>query len=285
MAWEGDPPGCGGSPIPYPRFGGSMSTAICRIFTSEGFIVAADGRKFVTGPHSEIKNDTQKIFCLETPGGKLAYSLGGTVGLGPDDSDEIVFPFRRETEKAAREIKGQPANLHEYAQRLSASMHRELLAVQGRIDFDGGETEPTLPGSTIAWIFLDGYFNGQPSRASLRFFREDQVLPTPEVYRESDNVGDPLGYGSEKIFREVFKTDNPQFAQYRKPKLLSDQVTLEYAREMAEGYIRAFADPEAQRLDLSRCLGVGGHIHIAKVTALHGFEWVVPPKHPEVQNA
>lgn len=275
MAWEGDPPGACG-PIASPTFGASMPTAICRIFTREGFLIAADGRKVidVMGKGREIKEDTQKIFPLETPGGELAYSLGGTVGLGLDDSDEVIFRFADGITAAAKELEDARAgDLYEYARMLATSLYRSLLAVHqsGRIAPFGTEPETNRPGCTIAWVFLDGYFTGRPSRVRVRFFHESQILLPPDVEPQDLLMGNPEGYGSDKIFQEVFWTDNPHFAAYRKPKLLSDQVTLDYAREMAEGYIRAFADPEAKRLDPWACEYVGPRIHTATVTRSAGF--------------
>lgn len=282
MAWEGDPPGvC--FPVACPTFGASMPTAICRIYSRGVFLVAGDGRKltFVMGKPLEIKEDMQKIFPLETPGGKIACSFGGTVGLGPNDSRKIAFAFVRRTQRAARDLReSRPKTLYAYARMLSVPLYRSLQIVQknGRISpFDEGD-EPKETGSTIVWVFLDGYFKGKPSRVRLRFFHKNQILQRPDVAEQELLMGRALGYGSEKIFHEVFETDNPLFAAYRKPWLPSEEVTLEYAREMAEGYIRAFADKEAKRIDPWACEFVGGHIHIAKVTALHGFEWIIRPK-------
>src|ERR1700681_4280572 len=131
MAWEGDPPGvC--FPVPHSVFGAPMPTAICRIYTREGFRVSADGRKIIIAPGQyETKEEIQKIFPLETPGGKLACSFGGTVGHGAADDDQIVFAFPGRTAAAAEELKdARPETLYEYAQMLATALHRSLLAVQ-----------------------------------------------------------------------------------------------------------------------------------------------------------
>src|ERR1700674_4121373 len=98
MAWEGDPPGSG-APIPHSVFGAPMPTAICRIYTREGFHITADGRKLTVtiGKPLKTEEEIQKIFGLETPGGQLACSFGGTSGLGPHDTEEIVFAFAERT--------------------------------------------------------------------------------------------------------------------------------------------------------------------------------------------
>jgi hypothetical protein len=268
MAWYGDPPGSS-SPIASSTFGASMPTAICRIYTHEGFRVTADGRKItvVMDNQFETKEYVQKIFPLQTPGGKLACSFGGTVGLGPKDSKKIAFAFARRTKLAARDLtERRPTTLRAYTRMLSASLYRSLLAVQksGRIAaFD--------EAPDIVWVFLDGYFKGKASRMRVRFFHKNQILQRPDVAEQELLMGRALAYGSEKIFHEVFETDNPLFAPYRKPWLPSEEVTLEYAREMAVGYIRAFASPEAQRIDLGACISVGPQIRSATATQKDGF--------------
>src|SRR5262249_6568102 len=60
-----------------------MPTAIARVYTNEGFVIAADGRSFnhkTQEPHNE---NTQKIFPIQVSADiQLAYSIAGFVEIG-----------------------------------------------------------------------------------------------------------------------------------------------------------------------------------------------------------
>jgi hypothetical protein len=279
MAWYGDPPGVGACVVPAFIFGGLMPTAICRVYTPEGFVIAADGRRINVGRLPMIENNVRKIFRI-TPGRMLAYSLAGQTGLGPDGTSETVFSFRTATNQAAREIhRAQPKTFDEYAKLLCEYLEHSLKAAikTGRIARFDPNPEPSELGDTIAWVFLDGYYKRKASRAKLRFFHEDQRLRS-DIIPEALNPGGAISYGSDKIIFEVFDGNNPHFAQYRYPKQPTSKIRLRQAIQIAKRSIRAYSNPEAARIDPSTQLSVGGYIHIAKVTPRHGFMWVIPPK-------
>ena len=57
-----------------------------------------------------------------------------------------------------------------------------------------------------------------------------------------------------------------------------ENVTLSEVADIARKYILACSDPASMKLDNKHCAGIGGHIHMAKITPEEGFEWIVPPK-------
>src|ERR1017187_1690816 len=77
-----------------------MSTAISRVYTKDGFVVAADGRAQNSEDGSIISDSTQKIFLINQPNISLAYSLAGTVGITPEKSDNVIFDFYDESRRA-----------------------------------------------------------------------------------------------------------------------------------------------------------------------------------------
>ena len=77
-----------------------MSTAIVRMYVTDGFIVAADGRKYDSENHLILSDTAQKIFSIDSPGKSLAYSLTGVIGLGPNDSEDLGFNFEKEIAQA-----------------------------------------------------------------------------------------------------------------------------------------------------------------------------------------
>lgn len=93
-----------------------MSTAIARIYTPEGFVVAADGRAYDPDNRMVISDSVQKIFPIEQSRRRLAYALAGTAGLTRKNSPEVVFDFVSETAKAVEALaETRPRSLRHYA--------------------------------------------------------------------------------------------------------------------------------------------------------------------------
>ena len=68
-----------------------MSTSIVRIYTPEGFVIAADGRNYNADTKTVVSDSVQKIFPIEQMGGRLAYTLTGTCEITPRHSNEVTF--------------------------------------------------------------------------------------------------------------------------------------------------------------------------------------------------
>src|SRR5690242_9871498 len=69
-----------------------MSTAIVRIYTQEGFVIAADGRRRRTRDWKIISDHVQKVFPVVEPGRSIAYAMTGTTQI-PAENEEILFDF------------------------------------------------------------------------------------------------------------------------------------------------------------------------------------------------
>src|SRR5438876_11478296 len=82
----------------------SMSTAIVRTYTDEGFVIAADGRAIKTEDLSLLSDQAQKIFQIPGQGGLLAYAIAGTAQITVEDSNEVVFDLAAEISKASQEL-------------------------------------------------------------------------------------------------------------------------------------------------------------------------------------
>lgn len=77
---------------PFLKFD-SMSTAIIRIYTREGFVVAADGRRRrhrPTGDWAILSDSVQKIFPIEEEGRSLAYAMAGAAQIA-GEAGQILF--------------------------------------------------------------------------------------------------------------------------------------------------------------------------------------------------
>lgn len=70
--------------------------------------------------------------------------------------------------------------------------------------------------------------------------------------------------------------EEPLLLAYRQPNIEMTTCTVNLAIERSHTLIVAHTDPEAISID-PLCRTVGGHIHIATITQLEGFRWVVSP--------
>jgi hypothetical protein len=249
-----------------------MSTAIVRTYTSEGFVIAADGRAIGVEERRVVTDTAQKVFPIEWTGGSLAYSVAGTLQISSDDRRQ-VFNLILETEKAQAAVTNTPASLVEYASLLAERITVRLAAVKGHYPSTDNRGI-NQRGFRIATLFLEGYYGSAPYRARVDFCHERQNLLEPEVIPQDSNLGRPQICGSGEVSYLLFDTDDPRFAAYRRPVLRAQDVTLAEAIEVSKGYINACMDPEALQIDETICSTIGGHIHIATITPSHGFRWV-----------
>jgi hypothetical protein len=246
-----------------------MSTAIARIYTPEGFVVAADGRTTRSDTLAVVCDSTQKVFRIEQPGRRLAYALAGAIQLTHVDGETILFDFLSVVPMALDQLATERyKSLWHYADSLGERISDSL--EHAKEISDG--LHPSTEGSETH-IFLDGYYEGRGKRLTLTFMhhiheRSEFEPSTNELY-----PGQPIGYGSE-IVRKLIGERDPRIAAYCLTPQDPNNVTLSEAIRMAENQIRAHYDPEIIKLDEKICSAVGGDIHIATVTFANGFQWV-----------
>jgi hypothetical protein len=255
-----------------------MSTAIARIYTPEGFVVAADGRAYNPEKRTVINETAKKIFQIRDLGRSIAYAIVGTVRIYQDGSNETVFDLVTELAKAQAQLETTKSrNILGYAIRLSRPINELLKRAKdsGRITAYPTSDNPQVNerGSTIAHVFLDGYYNDIPCRATIRFFHENQRLAQPEVLPEGLAVGSMLAYGSAEI-THLLETEDARFVKYIRPKHRRAEMALTDAIETAKSYIEAHCDPEAMKIDEKFARTVGRPVHIATITPAEGFQWV-----------
>jgi hypothetical protein len=251
-----------------------MATAIYRSYTSDGFVVGADGR--VGGPFGTETG--QKIFCFGT-NRSVAYAFTGMIQLGPEDTPEVDFDFIEQFSRAAQQISSRRCRtLFDYAERLSNQVNRALKDAQrkGRIQYPEDAPSPHEPGGTIANVFADGFHGGFPERARMRFSHRNQVLSDPTVFREELAPGQPFLSGLPEVWERLRNRD-ADFSKYLAPLegTPHDSESLSNEISRAHCYIRACSGPEARGLNEKIASGIGGHIHIASVTLTAGFRWVL----------
>jgi hypothetical protein len=240
-----------------------MSTTIVRIYTPEGFVIAADGRNYNADTKTIVSDAVQKIFPVELMGGKLAYTLTGTCGITPRDSNEVIFdllPWIHESIRAAANDKHK--SLWHFAQAVS-----EVI-----IDLPEPAKASVLGDEQPTMIFFDGYYDGRAKRAHITIFYDGQV---PEVSTEELLSGFPVGVGSSAV-NEILRDPNGALAKYRTPSLdlsKNERTSLEHAIDAARSWMSAQCSPEAQKID-PRCISMGGQVLMATITFRDGLRWI-----------
>jgi hypothetical protein len=249
-----------------------MPTAIIRFFTSQGFVIAADGYSTDVDKRVTEKN-VQKIFPI--PNSFLVYTLQGTVCLG-DEPNRL--DLAREIRNIVDSISiSKMADLSQYAESLERPIYKLLVRWHSKnpkfpeqlID------EADQPGRTILRVMLLGYFNGRPSEVGIRFFHRDHTLVKVQVISYPLQVGFYPGvFGSAKIAELLFDSQDARFAAYRihRPET-PEALTITDAAEAAQRYIMACDSDLGRDVDPDIAPTIGGHIHIASITP-SGFGWV-----------
>jgi hypothetical protein len=251
-------------------FNSADMTAIVRLYMSdpEGFIVAADGLKTHSeNPDFNILN-SQKIFRIDGMGKQLAYSSTGTIQLTPDNSEQVVFDFSVEAMAAARKLYYRRyKDLRRYAIAFSELINLHLARIKSdkMIEKYPSSRLPTDSdaASIITESFVDGFYDGQPSRVAIQFRHDNQQLLEPKITDESSAPGSLIVQGPTIPSLGVL-VSSPR-------RSLSEVV------QAAKRYIESCSEPESIAIAPKECALIGGHVHAATITRREGFQWAIPP--------
>jgi hypothetical protein len=245
-----------------------MSTAIARIYTPEGFVIAADGRKTRSGdPSGIIRDSQQKIFSIEQPGRRLAYAFAGAVELTHRDSDKVLFDFVAETDRAVINLSAKaPRSLWHYAEMLIDALTESINDVRRGPD----ALDPSIENSRTH-LFISGFYGKHPKSVCIDFI--NHVQEESEAELNTEELSELYQYGSKRVL-DLLREGDPSFGTYVTSEQKRKNATLHEAVEIACRDIRAQCGPAALKIDERTCSAIGGHIHIATVTFVGGFQWV-----------
>ena len=250
-----------GAPSEIVALCAQMSTSIISIYTGQGFMVAADGRKRNTDTTLIVSDDTQKIFPIEQPGRHLVYAISGTGELTHPGSADVVFDFAKELEVAVNALTDQKLDsLWHYADALSKAFRHLPGTAKAAIK---GDEPPTI-------IYLNGYYGNRPKRAQITLFHDGQA---PEVSTRPITRGFPDGLGSQLIAHDLLTYDVLANKCLTDP----DSISLSDAIEIAKRWMSAHSAPEAVSID-PMCASIGGRVLISTITPANGFSWVQGPQ-------
>jgi hypothetical protein len=245
-------------------------TAIGAVIAPWGVLMAADGR-MTSDDCSDTKDDVQKLFSIVDPGRTLVYALAGSIA-----KRDFSFDLSRECRRIVEAFSVlEVPDWVDYVNALGRALGVAMTSAN-HLPKSNGKSER---GWTIAEMTIGGYF---AASAFLAVFRWSHLNGTVIFsLEESHKQKYALLYGSGTVYDRMYDSN-------RRP--ISDSPLANYAHDLkiddsphgaeryAVGYIRACCSPEGRAIDPAGCSGIGGHIHLAKVTADAGFEWIVQPK-------
>jgi hypothetical protein len=246
----------------------SMATAIVSIYTPDGFVIAADGLDLDWDTKKRMRESVQKIYPIKQDGRELAYCFTGTDRITPKGQlTDVKFDFITASLNATEALAGRTlGTLRDYAEELKNALWPfPSEALQALATYD------SPPQETI--VFIEGYYQGRPKRARIKFFHDGEQ--EPEVDRADLCSGRMLGVAPMPVLKVL---DSGQgsgpLSSYRTK--LSEIQTMAGSIKAAKKIVEALCDPEARSID-QRCIAIGGHIHMCKITKQSGFEWIITP--------
>jgi len=228
-------------------------TAIASAFTSEGFVIGADGRQ-LDRDNKIFSESSQKIFNLKSRQVDVAYAWCGETSV-INQSKEVLYDLYQITRVALTSAVQVGRGLFpSFVQQSCEGIYAGIIKSPNvrQITNSDSSTE------SKARMLLNGYFYGQP------FMAEFQVRETDRIRVQAENVSMPLTSPTRYLFNgcarqnEKYKNVLPTTTR-EALKLISD-----YIQECIEN-----SDPD--------CFGIGGHRHIAHLTS-DGFYWIDAPK-------
>ncbi len=258
-----------------------MPTTIMGIYTNQGFVIAADGRKKDSARDLIISDCAQKIWPIQNGKAMLAYALAGDIGVTPKRSSQVIFDFVEEVRKTVESdlmTREQPTTLNAYAELVAQELN---LSLRRRIEecpnaYFSEESVLARPrnsggGFTFTRVFFYGYHDGYASCATVEFHHIEQRLQEPNVLVAKPPEPGLRAHGSKKVLDLIVAG---RFRAYKLPRRDWRQLPLSEAIDIAHDLVRAQMSEEARKIDPEVCNGIGGHIHVATITRKDGFTWV-----------
>jgi|SRR5438552_4993733 len=228
-------------------------TAIASAFTSEGFVIGADGRQL--GKDKKIISEfSQKIFNFTYRHVDVVYGWCGETGV-LNESNEVIYDLYAITRVALRlavQLAGR--QFSSFIQQSCTGIYEGIIrsAVVRQIT-----NSDSLPESK-ARMLLNGYFDGQP------FMAEFHVRDTDRIRVQAERVLMPIPSPTRNLFNGCTRQNN-------KYETVLPTTTPD-ALELISAYIQECIDNSD-----ADCSGIGGHRHIAHLTP-DGFYWIDAPQ-------
>jgi hypothetical protein len=228
-------------------------TAIASAFTSEGFVIGADGRQ--SSKDKKIFSDSsQKIFNLKHRHIDVAYAWCGEMSV-VNESTKVLYDLYEITRVALTSaVQVARTQFPSFIQQSCAGIYEGII----KSPIVGQITNSYSSPESRARMLLNGYFGGQP------FMAEFHVRDTDRIRIQAERVFMPIPSPTSNLFNGCAR-------QTEKYKNVLPTTTRE-ALKLVTNYIQECIDNSD-----ADCFGMGGHLHMAHLTP-DGFYWIDAPK-------
>jgi hypothetical protein len=240
-------------------------TAIAYVYTSDGFVVGADGLGVNAKTKDAMKRNVIKLFPLIRPGINLVCGWAGAASIQAKDGR--AFNFSEETERIQSVLANKQFtdDALECAVEFGSELYSRLLSEHGPVlQFPALLADGIVASALLAGYVKVGRYKTVISTCSkIEFGHDDGKLRCPQITTFGMDDHLQLFTGHDDLWREIKRSVLPPLA-------------LREAEELVKLY-------------LDRCASnnpavYGGHIHIATVTR-QKFAWSIPPQRCAPQEA
>jgi hypothetical protein len=230
-------------------------TAIASIYTPEGFVIGADGRRL--NPDKTLgDDDSEKIFFLTA---RNVHAVGAWCGAVKFADKKSQLQLKAQTLEIAASISNREfTTLIEYTKNIAGFLHDRFLRWLNQSD---AIIDPNIV--ELAHMRLLGYVARSPEVTSIHLSAEDGVVKLPGIGHEIDPLSRQLNVFSGK-------------QSVHDSMCTSGEIDLCSSLADGEKLIRTYIERCAY-VPVEAGNDIGGHIHIAAVTP-EGACWLIPPK-------
>jgi hypothetical protein len=228
-------------------------TAIASAFTSEGFVIGADGRQ-LDKDKKIFTEFSQKIFNFRHRHVNVVYAWCGETCV-INQSNEVIFDLYTITDaalSAAFQVAGR--QFFPSIQQICTGIYEGIIKSPVVRQITNADSLP----ESKARMLLNGYFDGQP------FMTEFHVLETDRIRVQAERVLMPIPAPTRNLFNGCTRENKKYESVLPTTALEALKLVSDYIQECIEN-----SDAD--------CSAIGGHRHIAILTP-DGFYWVDAPK-------
>jgi hypothetical protein len=235
---------------------GDDMTAIASAFTSEGFVIGADGRQ-LDRDKKIFSESSQKIFNFKSGQVDAVYAWYGETSV-ISQSKEVLYDLYAITRIVLSSVvQIVRRQFPSFTQQCCVGIYEGII----KSPIVRQITNPDSSPESNARMLSNGYFYGQP------FMAEFHVRETDRIRVQAERVSMPLSPPTRYLFNGCTR-------QNEKYKNVLPTTTRE-ALKLISDYIQECIDNSEPD-----CLGIGGHRHIAHLTS-DGFYWIDAPQNSD----
>jgi hypothetical protein len=233
-------------------------TAIVSAFTSDGFVIGADGRSL--GKDKKVVCDSsQKIFNFKRQHVNVVYAWCGETHV-VNESKEMLYDLNTITREAlSSALRIANRDFYIFIQKCCEAVLDNIVKTSVVRKVTNSDS---MPDEARARMLLNGYFDGVPFMAHI------YIRDTDRIRVRAESVYMPIPTPMRNLFSGC-KEQNAKYASVV-------PAAIEEALKFVSDYIQACID----NLDPD-CFTVGGHRHIAHLDS-DGFSWVEEPENSKL---